>query len=241
MKNKSILTASLPYYLIACAIAWPIFLNMSKFQDLMKPIGVPGINPFLIIMWGPGIGALFGYYIFRNKIERKISICGKKVLQSLVFFLAPWLIFFLLHLAFPFSEQYKPAKFLLIIPISFVFTLGEELGWRGYLQDVLRPISNICRWFIVGLMWELWHIRFLWISDDLSQGLLRTLPLLAGSIILSYLLGYATERSKSLLVPVTLHLWANFLIESPHWVTFLSAGLSAILWFYLLYKWPVKS
>ncbi|KAB1065107.1 CPBP family intramembrane glutamic endopeptidase [Salibacter halophilus] len=240
MGEKKRIAAVILFYSIACAIAWPIFLNMSWFQSWLSPLGIPAVNPYLFIMWGPGVAALLSYTFFRKKIVRHVSLFGKQILRSLLFFLGPWFFFFFLHLAFPFSEQYKPVNFLLIIPISFVFTIGEELGWRGFLQDTLRPVPALWRWLTIGLLWEFWHIRFLWISETISEGMLRTLPLLAGSIALSFLLGYSTERSKSLLVPVTLHIWANNLMQSTHWVTFVTVGLSFILWFYLLKNWHKK-
>jgi len=240
MKRKIFLHALL-YYTIACAIAWPIFLNMSYFQELLKPIGVQVINPFLIIMWGPGLAALLCYFIFRKSITRKISLFGKKWVHSLLFFIVPWSVFFILNLFYPVSEQYAPKNFLVLIPVSFVFTLVEELGWRGFLEDALKSIPRVWRWLFIGLMWEIWHLRFLWIDENRITALLKTAPFLLVTIALSFLLGYSTERSKSLVVPITLHLWANTIVQSPHWVTFLSVGLSGILWFYLLYKWPSQA
>jgi membrane protease YdiL (CAAX protease family) len=35
--------------------------------------------------------------------------------------------------------------------------LGEELGWRGWLQDHLKIESPIKKSFAISVMWELWH------------------------------------------------------------------------------------
>jgi hypothetical protein len=39
----------------------------------------------------------------------------------------------------------------------FVSILGEELRWRGFLQDALRPLPPVKRFVLIGVMWEFWH------------------------------------------------------------------------------------
>jgi membrane protease YdiL (CAAX protease family) len=41
--------------------------------------------------------------------------------------------------------------------IGGVSTLGEELGWRGFLQGSLRPLGRVRGYLVVALMWEAWH------------------------------------------------------------------------------------
>ncbi len=36
---------------------------------------------------------------------------------------------------------------------AVAYALGEELGWRGYLQDALRPLQVVPRYVVLGLMW----------------------------------------------------------------------------------------
>ena len=42
--------------------------------------------------------------------------------------------------------------------INALFAMGEEIGWRGYLLDTLKPrlgftLSNV----VIGVVWSLWH------------------------------------------------------------------------------------
>jgi hypothetical protein len=41
--------------------------------------------------------------------------------------------------------------------INFVFGLGEELGWRGFLLPRLMPLGKPAAYLILGLLWGLWH------------------------------------------------------------------------------------
>jgi uncharacterized protein len=55
-----------------------------------------------------------------------------------------------------------PALFLVTVifaPIlNGVFGLGEELGWRGYLLPKLMPLGKVRAYFVLGLVWSLWHL-----------------------------------------------------------------------------------
>lgn len=225
------------FYIVACAIAWPIFLNMPYFQELFKPVGIPFINPYLIIMWGPGIAAVVIYLIYGKKLKRNFSLFGRHLKYSLLFFFIPWLISMLINLIAPVSENFSPAKMLVLIPVSFVFTLGEELGWRGFLQDALNGIPRFLRWGIVAVMWEIWHIRFMWIDESLKIGIMKTAVFFIGTLILAVVLGELQQKTKSLLIPITVHIWANSLLQTPSWQTSVTLGISLIFWFFIIRAW----
>ncbi len=41
--------------------------------------------------------------------------------------------------------------------INFVFGLGEEIGWRGFLLPRLMPLGKFKAYLILGILWGLWH------------------------------------------------------------------------------------
>lgn len=41
--------------------------------------------------------------------------------------------------------------------INFVFGLGEELGWRGYLLPRLMPLGKLRAYVVLGMVWGVWH------------------------------------------------------------------------------------
>ena len=51
---------------------------------------------------------------------------------------------------------------LLAVPVVLVmqavFAIGEEAGWRGWLQSTLAPLGFWRTSLVIGLMWALWHL-----------------------------------------------------------------------------------
>ncbi len=62
--------------------------------------------------------------------------------------------------------------FQMMLPLSvivgpfmhFIFSLGEEIGWRGYLLPRLMPLGKLPAYLIVGLVWGLWHAPIIWVG-----------------------------------------------------------------------------
>ena len=44
---------------------------------------------------------------------------------------------------------------------TLIYCFCEEIGWRGYLQDELKPIKEWQRVLIIGFLWYLWHLSFI--------------------------------------------------------------------------------
>lgn len=51
---------------------------------------------------------------------------------------------------------------LLAVPVVLVmqavFAIGEEAGWRGWLQDALEPLGFWRMSLVIGGLWALWHL-----------------------------------------------------------------------------------
>jgi uncharacterized protein len=46
--------------------------------------------------------------------------------------------------------------------IALIFAVGEELGWRGYLQGLLIQRLGLSKGIIcLGLLWSVWHLPLL--------------------------------------------------------------------------------
>lgn len=45
-----------------------------------------------------------------------------------------------------------------VLLMQGVFAIGEELGWRGWLQNSLRPLGFWPAALVTGLLWALWHL-----------------------------------------------------------------------------------
>ena len=55
-------------------------------------------------------------------------------------------------------QVYLPMSILLGPILHFIFGLGEELGWRGYLLPRLMPYGKPVAYIATGILWGLWHL-----------------------------------------------------------------------------------
>ncbi len=64
--------------------------------------------------------------------------------------------------------------FLVILPLTMIYALFEEFGWRGYLEPQIEALGvpDLTRHLLVGGIWTLWHIPYL-----MTFGVMGTLPL----------------------------------------------------------------
>jgi membrane protease YdiL (CAAX protease family) len=108
-----------------------------------------------------------------------------------------------------------------IVAVSFAMnllfggSLGEEIGWRGFLLPrLLRRHTPITASLILGVVWALWHAPIDLTSGLFGQGpvaifarLVTTLPL---AILFTWLY---LKGNGSLLVPILLHTSINILSD----------------------------
>lgn len=233
------------YYLVACAFSWPFFWWRDIHSESWSSWRIPFVTlnsplTFIlktaIIMWGPGVAAILSLVIFRKTHHRTITFWGTSVSRSLAFYFVP--IIFALIVGVPMPDGSVNRLGTMALGVVTLFTmLGEELGWRGFLQDALRPLSPIKRYVLIGVLWEFWHF-----TNRTSHGSLKHIVLFLAifyplGIILSWLFGEATERGKSLLIAVTLHAWFDIVFTFPNTRTYIAVGLSIIFWILLLLSW----
>jgi uncharacterized protein len=115
---------------------------------------------------------------------------------------------------------------------EFIFAIGEELGWRGYLQ--LRLIQSRLPFPLIlcGLVWSLWHFPWMMYQNPLEIVLFILLVILLGIWI-----GWLRIKSGSVWVAAMAHaahngflltLYSNsFHINKSFWVS--EAGIFPIL------------
>lgn len=223
------------YYVLACAISWPFFW----WRDIGHWEGWQGPNILrtAAIMWGPGIAGLLCMFLFRRSHIRTISLLGTDKIRSLVCWFAPLLL--LAALGVKDEQGHYSHTFPLQLSVLAVFTvLGEEVGWRGFLQDAVRPLKPVYRYVLIGVLWELWHFTNRTHDRTVLQAVTLVAVFMVFTILLSWLIGMVVERSKSVLVAAAIHGWINLVVEFPGLTTYISAGVAVLLWLYLLKTWP---
>lgn len=108
--------------------------------------------------------------------------------------------------------------YLLSLPISFVVSfiafLGEEYGWRFYLQPLLqRRFGMRAGVLILGVAWGLWHVFldfFFYVTPD--RGFLMTILQIITCLGLSIFFGWTYLKTGNIWVPTILHFLNNNLI-----------------------------
>lgn len=84
--------------------------------------------------------------------------------------------------------------------INFIPALGEEYGWRGFLQPALtKRVGTLQGLTLTGVIWGLWHSPMGWQGYNYWQypGLIGVGLFTVFSILLSYFLGWLRIRSNS--------------------------------------------
>jgi membrane protease YdiL (CAAX protease family) len=226
------------FYVLACAISWPFFWWRDMQPEAWRSWNVPPFIKTWSYMWGPGLSALACFLIFRRTHVRTVTFFGTSLLQSLLFYVVPILGLAIAGIDDPSMNRHVAP--LVFGVIGFISILGEELGWRGFLQDALRPLKPVYRYVIIAILWELWHFTNRMSQGELLQIVIRVSIFIIALVIISAIIGEATDRSRSLVIAVTLHAWIDILAEYNHFYTFIVFGLSLPFWAYLLWRWNKK-
>ena len=106
---------------------------------------------------------------------------------------------------------------LAAVPLNFflVYTpfLGEEYGWRAFLQPLLQKRLGARRGvLLLGVMWGGWHLPlnvFYYSPETWVQSLANQIAL---CVCLAVFFGYAQHRTRTVWVPVIMHYLNNNLI-----------------------------
>lgn len=233
--------AVVTFFVLACAWSWPLFWLRDMQPTVWATLPIPYPLRMTAIMWGPGLAALVCWRLFRPQVPRRARIFGTHWPRALAFYAVPMLALAVIGVDMPHPDgpQRVHALLLLIAVLGFINCLGEELGWRGFLQDALQPVRQMPRYVLIGLMWAGWHFTNLFASRPDPADLLRYLAwYLPVTIVLSFLLGQGVERSRAIAVAVTLHAWMNLALEFASPTTWTVLALSIPFWAWLLWTWP---
>lgn len=94
-------------------------------------------------------------------------------------------------------------------------TLGEEIGWRGFLIFELRKVMPFkALVFVSGIIWAIWHFPLIDLMYGKSENLILHMGAFTIMIIgISVILAYFTFKSKSLWPAAIYHSVHNIYIQ----------------------------
>lgn len=116
--------------------------------------------------FGPGLAALVMLRLFRkDKVKLTLTFKGihaQKYLAAIgIPLIVPVILFFV------YSQAVAPVSvppigataFMMMLAGIMLGAFGEELGWRGYAQNLLEKQTNgVTGFLLVGTLWGVWHI-----------------------------------------------------------------------------------
>lgn len=98
-------------------------------------------------------------------------------------------------------------------------SLGEELGWRGYLLPRLRPMGEGKALFLGGILWGVWHLPLMINTAEYHSSMnpWTYYPLfILTVIVISFAIGYTRLRTESVWPAAIMHAAANAAWNTYH-------------------------
>lgn len=149
MKPKINYLSIIAFYLIAISIRY-----LTDKTNLLDGID----NYFLKIILrgtGPAIGAIITFLAFKIKPVMTFRGHFKKVWTPVFLF---WgLPIVMITITSYVINEPLPYGFILAV---LLYGLFEEIGWRGFLHQALKPLPKIASILVVSVLWFVWHLNF---------------------------------------------------------------------------------
>lgn len=95
---------------------------------------------------------------------------------------------------------------------TFLGALGEEIGWRGYLQGAMsEKYGKVKGTLFVGVIWAYWHVpaNLAGINGDENVFLTTFVTFPLTVIFMSFVLGWLQDTSKAIWVAAFFHGYNN--------------------------------
>lgn len=145
------------------------------------------------------------------------------------------------------------SSFLIGVIINTIFTLGEELGWRGFLYNETKQMGFWKSNLLIGIIWGLWHAPLILQGHNYPDyPVAGVFMMVVFCVPLGYIMAYLRAKTNSVLAPALFHAsinaiagnlmmytkGGNSLIGSPPG---LSGGIACILIVLLILVFDRKS
>lgn len=104
---------------------------------------------------------------------------------------------------------------IVLLPMLFL-AVGEEFGWRGFLEPALRSVNQrlVLNHVFVGLVWGFWHFPILLFAPGGETGPGQLLMVVIGCVALAIVYGQMRLWSDSVWPCVILHGVSNAVMIS---------------------------
>lgn len=211
MKDKINVPAIILFYIIAVT-----FRYLAVKTTLLDQVS----NDYLKILLrgiGPTIGAVAAFTLFN--VPSGLSLKG--IYKNS---LLPFAVYWLLPAVLIASVYYwQSGRFPMVLMFTvLVYGLLEETGWRGFLQQQLKPLPKIYSISLITILWFSWHLNF-----DISTNNL----IFFGIIFLgTWGIGKVYDKTASLLAVAGVHSLNNFFRNGLHETELILIGVLLAVW-----------
>jgi uncharacterized protein len=120
----------------------------------------------------------------------------------------------------PMSKPFGTTLFFVVVATIGVIqncatTLGEEIGWRGFLvPELARRFSFTATSLLSGVIWAIWHVPIIVLAGyNAGTGWYGLAVVSANMILLCFVLTWLRLKSGSLWTAVILHAASNHFIQ----------------------------
>ena len=151
---------------------------------------------------------------FKNKVNLKVVSCVI-VLQILIFIAVAVIV------KYGHTIEGSLLKISSIGVVVYFFfknlfagPLGEELGWRGFVQEELqKKYSPLRAAIIVGFFWAIWHTPIWFTTGFWGIDLVKYILFFVISVIaISIVMAAFYNLNRNLIIPIIIHQLFNFFI-----------------------------
>jgi len=224
MWNDSLMHSRIPwkyvgvYYSIACGITWAFWTPVILGQDGLRWLSIKP-SPAVFVSLGT-LGPLFGCFV-SHRLQygnwQAVRLFPRSKLRLLWLLLGPMLVVFCFLIVSPVlrakgapdSWHWHFGVFPELWAVIYSYSLpggplGEEFGWRGFLQARLQ--ESLPPWIaaiVVAVMWSAWHWPLSFIPGWTTATPMMFLSIMTG---LSVVMAFGFNASgKSAVVAILMH------------------------------------
>lgn len=243
MKNREIQSIVI-FVSITYVVTWAIWLTGILTIPGLTSIADERFGWFLFAgSFVPTLSALVTAGLFGGRssigdlLKRLVLVKVNWKIYGITFFLLP-VIGIITYLGLGIAYKIELWKIAItaipLIPINALMggvifgvgPLGEEMGWRGFLQDRLQGrLNSVVTAIIIGLIWAIWHFPAAIFFEDFRNGIslaqfIVLYPISA--IFISFVMGHLWRWSKgSLFIAIFFHAvmntTADYLLSTGWW------------------------
>ncbi|MFD6510020.1 CPBP family intramembrane glutamic endopeptidase [Bacillus sp. NPDC060175] len=214
------------FILLTNIIFWPLFVLVGAISMLEFPAWVFDIM-FCISSWSstfafavlfkkiyPGQSVMqFIKDKFKSKLKLSV-ILTVSMIQTFIFLMILFLVSKSSEVDSIFTVSSWGMLIYFFVKNFLAGPLGEELGWRGFVQiELQKKYSPLKASIIIGFWWGMWHLPIWFTTGFVGIDLIKYILFFMISIIsIKIVMTAFYNLNQNLIIPIIIHQFFNFFI-----------------------------